>query len=136
MTENSNDKGFTINDRRAFNVDGSPISEKDDSADSQKSDLTGGQKIEQSRSDSSMPKVSFDTLVASLNASALFSMGVLADPTVGEAKKDLEMARYTIDLLEMLEEKTKGNLTADEAEMLKHVLYDLHMIYVREKKCL
>lgn len=129
MTENSNEKGFTVNDQRAFNADGSPIISESD-------DLAGRQKIEKTCGESTMPKVSFDTLVASLNASALFSMGVLADPEAGETRKDLEMARYTIDLLEMLEEKTKGNLSAEEAEMLKHVLYDLRMIYVREKKCL
>lgn len=128
MTENNHDKGFTVNDNRAFNADGSPlINENDEPA--------GSQKAEAPCAESTMPKVSFDTLVASLNASALFSMGVLAEPGAGETKKDLEMARYTIDLLEMLEEKTKGNLSADEAEMLKHVLYDLHMIYVREKTC-
>lgn len=128
MTDNTNDKGFTVNDKRAFNADGSPISDKDD--------LAGRSKIEDSCGESAMPAVNFETLIASLNASALFSMGVLSDPQAGESRKDLGMARYTIDLLEMLEEKTKGNLTADEAEMLKHVLYDLRMIYVREKKCL
>ena len=127
MTENS-DKGFTVNDSRAFNADGSPISDADHEA--------GSRKIAQSCGENAaMPKVSFDTLVASLNASALFSMGVLVDPAGGETQADLEMARYTIDLLEMLEEKTKGNLNAEEAEMLKHVLYDLRMIYVREKQC-
>lgn len=129
MTDNTNDKGFTVNDQRAFNADGSPISNADEQ-------LAGSRKIEESCGESAMPKVSFDTLVASLNASALFSMGVLSDPAAGGAKKDLEMARYTIDLLEMLEEKTKGNLASEEAEMLKHVLYDLRIIYVREKKCL
>lgn len=128
MTENNNDKGFTVNDKRAFNVDGSPISDVEDKA-------AGSSIAETCGENTAMPKVSFDTLVASLNASALFSMGVLADPAAGETRKDLEMARYTIDLLEMLEEKTKGNLTAEEAEMLKHVLYDLRMIYVREKQC-
>lgn len=125
MTEN-NDKGFTVTDRRAFNADGSPISDADD--------LAGRQKIEDSCGKSAMPVVSFDTLIASLNASALYSLGLLEEPGAGAVQKDLEMARYTIDLLEMLEVKTKGNLTANENEMLKNVLYDLRMIYVREKK--
>lgn len=128
MTENNNDKGFTVNDKRTFNADGSPIINDNDN-------LTASPKAEAPCTESAMPKVSFDTLVASLNASALFNMGVLAEPGAGETKKDLEMARYTIDLLEMLEEKTKGNLSVEEAEMLKNVLYDLHMIYVREKTC-
>lgn len=126
MTEENNDKGFTVTDRRAFNADGSPISDADD--------LAGSQKIEASCGASTMPTVSFDTLIASLNASALYSLGMLAEPGADEVKKNLEMARYTIDLLEMLEEKTKGNLSAGEAEMLKNVLYDLRMIYVQEKK--
>ena len=47
--------------------------------------------------------------------------------------RNLPLAKQTIDILGMLEEKTKGNLTEDEEKMLKNILYDLRMIYIKEK---
>jgi hypothetical protein len=81
----------------------------------------------------SLPKIDFATFVISLNSSALFQLGILADPTTGEKSKDLSLAKQTIDILGMLEEKTKGNLNADEVHMLKSILYDLRILYVKEK---
>jgi hypothetical protein len=80
-----------------------------------------------------MPKIDFATFVISLNSSALVQLGVLADPTTGEKSKNLPLAKQTIDVLGMLEEKTQGNLDADEANMLKSILYDLRLLYVKEK---
>lgn len=81
-----------------------------------------------------LPKIDFATFVISLNSSALVQLGVLADPTTGEKSKNLSLAKQTIDVLGMLEEKTKGNLNPDEAHMLKSLLYDLRILYVKEKK--
>jgi hypothetical protein len=80
-----------------------------------------------------MPKIDFATFVISLNSSALVQLGVLADPTSGEKCKNLPIAKQTIDVLGMLEEKTQGNLNADEAHMLKSILYDLRILYIKEK---
>ena len=80
-----------------------------------------------------LPKIDFSTFVISLNSSALVQLGVLADPTTDEKSKNLPLAKHTIDVLGMLEEKTRGNLNADEAHMLKSILYDLRILYVKEK---
>ena len=80
-----------------------------------------------------LPKIDFSTFVISLNSSALMQLGVLADPTTGEKSKNLSLAKQTIDVLGLLEEKTQGNLNADEANMLKSILYDLRLLYVKEK---
>ena len=80
-----------------------------------------------------MPKIDFATFVISLNSSALVQLGVLDDPTTGEKSKNLLLAKQTIDVLGMLEEKTQGNLSAEEANMLKSIMYDLRMLYVKEK---
>ncbi len=80
-----------------------------------------------------LPEINFSTFIISLNASALFHLGVIGDPETGKVQKDLGLGKQTIDILGMLEEKTRGNLTADEAGMLKSILYDLRIIYVREK---
>ncbi len=78
-----------------------------------------------------LPEVSFSTFIMSLNTSCLVCLGDIPEPLSGEIKKDLACARHTIDTLEMLREKTKGNLTREEEEILGHILYDLKIRYVR-----
>ncbi len=81
-----------------------------------------------------LPEINFPTFIISLNASGLLNLGALEDPTTGKRTKNLPMAKQTIDILTMLEEKTRGNLTDEEEKMLKNVLYDLRIIYVKETK--
>ena len=66
--------------------------------------------------------------------SVLVHLGVMEDPSTGKKVKNLPLAKQTIDILGMLEEKTKGNLEDDEEKMLKNILYDLRMIYIKEKE--
>jgi hypothetical protein len=80
-----------------------------------------------------MPAINFPTFLISLNASAMVHLGVIEDPATGEKTKNLPMAKQTIDILSMLEEKTKGNLSDDEEQMLKNILYDLRINFVRAK---
>jgi hypothetical protein len=80
-----------------------------------------------------LPKIDFATFVLSINSSALLQLGIIEDPSSGEKTKNLALAKQTIDLLAMLEEKTRGNLNADEENILKSVLYELRMRYVKEK---
>ena len=80
-----------------------------------------------------LPKIDFSTFVLSINSSALVQLGLLEDPASGQSTKNLPLAKQTIDLLAMLEEKTKGNLTTDEDNILKNILYELRMLYVKEK---
>jgi hypothetical protein len=77
-----------------------------------------------------MPEVTFAALAMSLNTSALFHLGEMSDPVTGEKSQDLVLAKHTIDTLKLLEDKTKGNLNAEEQDILKHILYDLKMRYV------
>jgi len=78
-----------------------------------------------------MPEVTFTAFIMSMNTSALFHLGEISDPASGEKQMDLVLAQHSIDILALLEEKTKGNLTEEEQDLLKHVLYDLKMRYVR-----
>lgn len=81
-----------------------------------------------------MPEVTFMAFVMSLNTSALFHLGEIADPVTGEKLIDLSLARHAIDTLALLETKTEGNLDDDEAEMLKNVLYDVKLRFVAVAK--
>ncbi len=77
-----------------------------------------------------MPEVTFTAFVMSLNTSALFHLGEISDPATGEKQQNLVLVKHTIDTLQLLEEKTKGNLTDEEQDLLRNALYDLKMRYV------
>ncbi len=81
-----------------------------------------------------LPPVNFSTFILSLNSSALMHLGEIPMPGSDETTKDLNMARHSIDVIAMLEEKTRGNLTEDEEKLLKHVLYDLRMKFIAASK--
>ena len=81
----------------------------------------------------SMPEINFATFIFSLNSSALLHLGIIDDPASGSKSKNIAMAKQTIDILAMLQEKTLGNLSSDEENMLKSMLYDLRILYVKEK---
>lgn len=76
----------------------------------------------------------FIQLILSLQAGAMQQMGKVASPLSGKVERDLNMAQATIDLLGMLETKTKGNLSEQEEQILKHILYELRLNYVDESK--
>jgi hypothetical protein len=87
---------------------------------------TGEDKAEQAP----LPKGNFAALISMLTTQALFAMGVLK--VEGQEKEpDLEMAKYNIDMLETLEEKTKGNLAEEEKKVLENTLSQVRMAYVK-----
>jgi hypothetical protein len=78
-----------------------------------------------------LPKGDLAALVSMLTTQALFAMGLLQVRGQEDREPDMELARYNIDMLETLMEKTKGNLTAEEEKILKRTLNDLRMGYVQ-----
>ena len=79
-----------------------------------------------------LPRIDFFTFVLSLATSAWFHMGLTPDRSSGAPSDlNLPLARQTIDTLEMLEEKTRGNLDTEEAKLLESVLYELRMGFVK-----
>jgi hypothetical protein len=77
--------------------------------------------------------IDFYTFVLSLASSAFVHLGDAPDPETGQASPpDLALAKQAIDILAMLEEKTKGNLTEEEARFLEHLLTDLRFRFVQK----
>lgn len=74
-----------------------------------------------------MSQVTFSTSILSLASSALVQLGEVPNPESGTTEQDLVIAKYTIDILTMLEEKTKQYLDSDEARLLEDILYELRM---------
>ena len=74
--------------------------------------------------------VDFRTFIISLGTSAMLHLGEIPDPDEGAPVVNLELARSTIDLLDLLKQKTAGNLTRDEAQTIDGLLYDLRLRFV------
>jgi hypothetical protein len=77
-----------------------------------------------------IPPASFSTLVETLATQAAIFLSDQVDPETGQSLRHLELAKHNIDLLSMLEEKTKGNLTDGEKRVLDSMLYELRMAYI------
>ena len=89
-------------------------------------------KKEQNSPYDNLPKVDMNTFLLSLSSSAMVHLGEVPEPESGNTSINLGMARHTIDVLGMLEEKTQGNLTSDEEDLLKNILFELRMKYVQK----
>jgi len=86
---------------------------------------------EEEKSHGPLPEGNFAALISMLTTQALFAMGLLQMKGQEERKPDLELAKYNIDMLQVLEEKTKGNLTEEEEAVLVNTLNELRMGYVK-----
>ena len=123
------DRRFSAQEDQAFDDPVEQDSKETSTPDEPDADFDpSGQK-----SESQLPEINFMTFIMSLNASAMVHLGIIEDPATGQKAKNLPLGKQTIDILGMLEDKTKGNLNKDEESMLKHMLYDLRILYVKEK---
>ncbi|MEW5734010.1 MAG: DUF1844 domain-containing protein [Thermodesulfobacteriota bacterium] len=136
------DKGFVIRDRR-FSMDEEDAGKKPGDG-SQTEENKGSKPTEAGPAEEAgpegdisgedvLPEVNFATFVVSLSSSILVHLGEIEDPQTGQKEENLPLARHTIDILALLQEKTKGNLNVQEEQLLNNILYDLRMRYVRKK---
>ncbi|MCK5836407.1 MAG: DUF1844 domain-containing protein [Desulfobacula sp.] len=79
------------------------------------------------------PKIDFSSFILSLYSSGLVQLGKVEDPSTGGKKINLGLAKDTIDMIAMLEEKTKGNLTGEETNLLKALLSEIRIAFVEAK---
>lgn len=114
------DKGFKVVDRRHAAADAEAPAD-----DTPEASAAGQGELQ---------PIDFSTLCLSLSTSALIHLGAMAHPETGRVEAHLPLARQTIDTLGMLQEKTQGNLSKDEARLLEHLLYDLRLKYVEAGK--
>jgi hypothetical protein len=95
------------------------------------SKVVGGSQEEETRA---LPAVDFSTFLLSLGHSALVHLGDAPGPSGQASPANLPLARQTIDLIALLQEKTKGNLTGEEERMIEQLTYDLQSRYVIASK--
>ena len=129
MTEE--EKGFVIKDKRSFDEEGQ-IKEEEKEGVKKEEKMEEPKKEEAKRTP--LPEVNFNSLIFSLSSSALLHIGEISDPQSGETKKDLDLAKHSIDIIAMLKDKTKGNLTDEEQQFLDNILTDLRLRYVKASK--
>jgi len=121
------EKGFVIRDKR-FSA---PKEEKGESQVREEPKAEGIPDQDASAQQGSLPEIDFTNFILSLSTSALIQLGEIQDPFTHKAGKNLPLAKQTIDLIGMLKEKTKGNLSPEEEKVIEYVLYDLRMRYVK-----
>ena len=78
-----------------------------------------------------LPPLDFSAFILSLSTSVLMNLGLVENPVTKQKEKEPEVARQTIDLIELLKEKTKGNLTQEESKLIEDVLHELRLWYVK-----
>jgi hypothetical protein len=80
------------------------------------------------------PNPDFNFFVTTLALQASIALGQIANPATNKTEEDLVQAKFLIDTLGMLQDKTKGNLNDDESKLLENLLYDLRSIYLSKEK--
>lgn len=141
------EKGFVIRDRRHFaqGEEAAEPSNAEDRTTEKESETTPDRERSQQeaarqyseanrqgpcREHPPLPEVNFSTFVFSLGTSALMHMGELPDPNTRQRCENLALAKQTIDILAMLQARTKGNLDDEEENLLSNLLYELRMKFV------
>ena len=141
------DSGFRVADRRKFTEDGElRDSPKEAPERARQSFRCGGRRPgpgedRRERNASRLsartagnPRWTFPTLVVSLTTTAMLQMGLVPNPATQKVEKNLPAARQTIDILEILKDKTQGNLKPDETRLLDRCLHDLKMSFVQSSQ--
>jgi hypothetical protein len=137
MTEEE-DKGYTVKDRRFLHMSEEEKAALQKEEEARKAagaeEEAPREEAERGRaaSDVPLPEITFSSFLFSLSTSAFVHLGAVADPATGEADRNLPLAKQTIDLLGLLREKTRNNLTKEEEDLFDHLLYDLRMRYIKE----
>ena len=130
-------KGFTIRDRRVSSQQEETAKkegEKAEGAPGGTAEGTEGKRGGKKSQPHPLPEIDFSSFIFSLSTSALFHLGEIPDPVTQKSEKDLPLAKQTIDILGILKEKTRGNLTPEEEKLMENILTDLRWRYIREAK--
>ncbi len=132
------DKGYTVKDRRFLHMSEEEKAAQQKEEEASKAAGTKSPKEEAGRRtggpDVPLPEITFPSFLFSMSTAVFVNLGAVADPATGEINRNLPLAKQTIDLLGLLREKTRNNLTKEEEDLFDHLLYDLRMRYIREAK--
>ena len=134
----SEDKGYSVKDRRYLHMSEEEKAKLREAGAPPEADQAAGGEGETQEAAAAadqqgpLPELTFASFLVSLSSSAFISLGQIPDPNTGTTEKNLPLAKQTIDLLGMLREKTRNNLSSEEENLFDHLLYDLRMAYIKE----
>src|SRR5687767_521366 len=135
MDEEQGEKSFTVSDKRFSARSESGQERPSETPRSTPSSAERGSQSQPREGPQSTPgqeEVNFASFLISLGTQAFMHLGELPNPMTKQREKDLPAAKHMIDLLGILEAKTKGNLADDEERLLRQLLFDLRLRFVRE----
>jgi len=134
MEEKKKGPGFVVKDKRLFgDSDEARLQEEPKNTATEEKRERQEKPPQSPQQETDYPPINFTNFVLSLSTSALFHFGDFPDPEGGTVQKNLPAVKQTIDILDMLNEKTKGNLDENEDKLIQGVLYELKMRFVKEK---
>ncbi len=131
--EHKDEGDIKVTDKRRFTSEGE-TRESEVSSEEPKPKEKQAETAKKEEKEKKLPPMDFTTFILSLATSAQVHLGAIPNPTTGRQEQNLSLAKETIDLLDILKDKTKGNLTSEEDRLFEHVLYDLRMMYVERSK--
>lgn len=134
--ETTEEKGFTITDKRRSGKERpkAPPKAKSKEAPPPPPPQAEAPPGQEPPAMEEFPPADFQYLVLFLATQALLCLGEQPDPATGQKIKNLPGAKHAIDLMSVIQEKTKGNLSEDESQLLESLLYDVRMRYVQATK--
>ena len=139
MTGDSDQGGFKVHDRRIFSEDGELRNDRPKKASKAGGDGGTGTEVKDLPSPgaaeaSVMTGVDFSGFVLSLATTGMVHLGAVADPATGKKEENLPGARQMIEILTVLRDKTRGNLSSEEAKLLDGLIYEMQMGVMRRSK--
>jgi hypothetical protein len=133
MTKEQEEQSFSVTDKRGVQEENEPIipeaSEKTEAKPTGESSLKSEKGTSAPEGSSGSP-IDFPSYVISYYTQGMVLLGEVPNPYTKKMEEDVDAARHTIDILSMLEQKTKGNLSKDEQQLLESVIYELRLKFM------
>jgi hypothetical protein len=135
MSKEQEEQGFRITDKRGFRENGEPVApeEQPDGKEEKTPAVEQPSSKEETppeRESSAMPPIDFPSYILSYYTQGCVLLGEVPNPITNKKEEHIEEAKHIVDILSMLEQKTKGNLSKEETQLLESVLYELRMKFM------
>lgn len=129
-------KAFIVQDRRSSSLseEENQEQEKKTQAEIEKEKQKEAARIREKEEAEAQAEINFSTFVLSLTSSAFYYLGDIPDPMTGQVQENLPAVKQTIDILIMLQDKTKNNLSTEEAKLLEQLIYELQMKFIAKQQ--
>jgi hypothetical protein len=130
MDKEQEEQGFRVTDKRGFSDDGASRADAAPENENANAAAPGTEEKSAQQEAPPRPPIDFPSYILSYYTQGLVLLGEVPNPYTNKKEEDVEAARHTVDILSMLQQKTKGNLSKDEEQLLDSVLYELRMKFM------